>query len=215
LAGKHIIILGPPGSGKGTQAVRIAEQFSLRHLSTGDLLWEAVSGGKELGLKAKAFMDRGLLVPDELMLGLVDEQLGSEEGGWILDGFPRTLPQAEALSEMLDKGGVLVDHILSIDVDPLVVVKRVSGRRVCESCKAVYNIETLENGEETPCEKCGGRLIKRADDEEATILRRFEVYKDQTEPVLEYYKSRVDAIVAVDGSRKIDEITAEIIRAIQ
>ncbi|MBU8921065.1 MAG: adenylate kinase [Bacteroidales bacterium] len=215
MAGKHIIILGPPGSGKGTQAVRIADQLSLRHLSTGDLLREAVTGGKDLGLKAKTFMDRGLLVPDELMLGLVQEQLGGEEGGWILDGFPRTLPQAEALSAMLEGNGVIVDHILSIDVDPQVVVKRVSGRRVCEDCKAVYNIETLEKGEDTLCEKCGGKLIKRADDEEATILRRFEVYKDKTEPVLDYYKSRVDGIVAVDGSKKIDEITAEIIRALQ
>ncbi|HSG29596.1 MAG TPA: adenylate kinase [Candidatus Krumholzibacterium sp.] len=219
MAGKHIIILGPPGSGKGTQAVRIAEKLSVRHLSTGDLLREAVAGGTDLGSKAKAFMDRGLLVPDELMLGLIREQLtGNDEAngnGWILDGFPRTLPQAEALTGMLDEIGVEVDHILSIDVDPQVIVKRVGGRRVCEDCMAVYNIASLDGGEGASCEKCGGRLIKRADDEEATILRRFEVYKDQTEPVIEYYRSRVDEIVAVDGSGDIDGITAEIISALR
>lgn len=216
MSGKHILILGPPGSGKGTQAVRIAAEMNLRHLSTGDLLRESVAKGTELGKKAKAFMDRGLLVPDDLMLGLIKEELGgSEDGGWILDGFPRTLPQAESLAVMLEESGVRIDHVLQIDVDPQVVVKRVEGRRVCEACKAVFNISTMGGDLSGVCEKCGGKLIKRSDDEEATILRRFQVYKEQTEPLLDYYKESGGGLITVDGAGDIDDITAEIIRAIR
>ncbi len=216
MAGKHIIITGPPGSGKGTQAARIAQRLGLRHMSTGDLLREAVAGKTQLGLKAASYMDRGLLVPDALMLGLIREELATDDGrGWILDGFPRTLPQAEALTDLLESSKVTVDHVLEIDVDPRVIVHRVEGRRVCEGCKAVYNIATLPGGETTKCEKCGGRLIKRSDDEEETILRRFKVYKEQTEPVLDYYRERAGRFVTVDGAGDIDVITAEIIRELK
>ena len=191
--------------------------MGLRHLSTGDLLRESVAGGEELGMKAKTFMDRGLLVPDEVMLGLIREQFASLSGkGWILDGFPRTLPQAEALSEMLEAEGVKVDHVLLVDVGSSVVVERVSGRRVCGGCKAVYNIKTLTDGEESLCEKCGGKLVKRPDDEEATILRRFEIYKDQTKPVLGYYQEKYsDNYKLINGDGAVDDIAAEIIREIR
>ncbi|MBN2184635.1 MAG: adenylate kinase [Candidatus Krumholzibacteriota bacterium] len=212
----HIIILGPPGSGKGTQAQRIASGMGLKHLSTGDLLRDSVADGKELGTKARAFMERGLLVPDEIILGLIKGELASLNGeGWILDGFPRTQLQAEALSEILEEKGVDIDHILLIDVDPDVVVRRVLGRRVCQDCNAVYNTATLEEGKKEICGKCGGRLVKRADDEEDTIRRRFEVYKEQTSPVLGYYDKRYGGHITIEGAGDIDEITAEIIRKIK
>lgn len=216
MTGKHIIITGPPGSGKGTQAVRIAERLGLRHMSTGDLLREAVAGRTELGLKASGYMTSGLLVPDDLMLGLIREQLGSDDGrGWILDGFPRTLPQAEALSDLLESNGIGIDNVIEIDVDPGVIVKRVEGRRVCGECKAVYGIATLPGGEKAKCPKCGAPLVKRSDDEEETILRRFNVYREQTEPVLDYYRKRGGKFVTVNGNGDIDDITAEIIRALK
>ena len=216
MAGRHIIITGPPGSGKGTQAVRIAERLGLRHMSTGDLLREAVARKTELGLKAADYMTRGLLVPDDLMLGLIREELGADDGrGWILDGFPRTLPQAEALSELLESNEIGIDEIIRIDVDPGVIVKRVEGRRVCGGCKAVYNVATLPEGGKAGCPKCGAPLIKRSDDEEETILRRFGVYREQTEPVLDYYRKRGGKFVAVNGNGDIDDITAEIIRALK
>lgn len=215
MPGKHIIIIGPPGSGKGTQAARIAEKMDIRHLSTGDLLRDAVAAGSPLGLEAKGFMEKGLLVPDELILGLIKAELESSgDKGWILDGFPRTLPQASALSGMLGELGAGIDHVIEIEVDPAVVVGRVSGRRVCEECKAVYNVSGLEEGE-TACRKCGGKLVKRPDDEEETILRRFDVYRKQTEPVLEYYAINDFEIVKIDGSGDIDGITAEIIREVR
>ncbi len=161
-------------------------------------------------------MERGLLVPDDIMLGLIREELSvSKETGWILDGFPRTLPQAQALSKILADEGVEVDHVLLIDVDPLVVIERVLGRRVCESCKAVFNISMLEEGKKDICEKCGGKLVTRADDEEETIRRRFEVYKDQTSPVLDYYREQYGDYITVKGDGDIDGITAGILREIR
>jgi adenylate kinase len=185
-------------------------------MSTGDLLREAVAAKTELGLKAADYMTRGLLVPDDLMLGLIREELGADDGrGWILDGFPRTLPQAEALSDLLESNGIGIDNVVQIDVDPGVIVKRVEGRRVCGECRAVYGIATLPGGEKAGCPKCGAPLIKRSDDEEETILRRFNVYREQTEPVLDYYRKRGGKFVAVNGNGDIDDITAEIIRALK
>ena len=212
----HIIILGPPGSGKGTQAVRIASGLGLNHLSTGDLLRDAVAAEKELGMKARAFMERGLLVPDEIILGLIKGELASLNGeGWILDGFPRTQLQAEALAEILEEKGVAIDHVLLIDVDSDVVIERVLGRRVCQECNAVYNVTMLEDGKKEICGKCGGKLAKRADDEEDTIRRRFEVYKEQTSPVLGYYDKQYGGYITIKGAGDIDEITADIIRKIR
>ena len=212
MAARHLIIIGPPGSGKGTQAQRVAGQLDLTHLSTGDLLREAVAGGTELGKKAEEYMKAGLLVPDEIMLGLIREQLDVlAGGGWMLDGFPRTLPQAEALSELLQEKDLSIDMVLLIDVDYEAIVGRLTSRRVCGDCKAVYNLAMLPGGDDSPCEKCGGKLLTRPDDREETVRRRLKVYDEQTAPVLDFYRKSV-GVTEVDGSGDIDEITAEIIR---
>jgi adenylate kinase len=215
MAARHVIIIGPPGSGKGTQAQRVAGQLELTHLSTGDLLREAVAGGTELGQKAEEYMKAGLLVPDEIMLGLIREQLDVlEGGGWMLDGFPRTLPQAEALTELLDEKDLSVDMVLLIDVDSEEIVGRLTSRRVCGDCKAVYNLSMLPDGDESACEKCGGKLVTRPDDREETVRRRLKVYEEQTAPVLDFYRKSV-GVTEVSGSGDIDEITAEIIRVMK
>ena len=212
MAARHVIIIGPPGSGKGTQAMRVANELDLKHLSTGDLLREAVSEGTELGKKAEEYMKAGLLVPDEIMLGLIREQLDVlAGGGWMLDGFPRTLPQAEALTELLAGKGLAVDMVLLIDVDSDEIVGRLTSRRVCGDCKAVYNLSMLADGDESACEKCGGKLVTRPDDREETVKRRLKVYEEQTAPVLDFYR-KAPGITAVAGSGDINEITAEIFR---
>lgn len=215
MAVRHVIIIGPPGSGKGTQAMRVADELDLKHLSTGDLLREAVSAGTELGKKAEEYMKAGLLVPDEIMLGLIREQLDVlEGGGWILDGFPRTLPQAETLAELLESKGMEIDMVLLIDVENEEIIGRLTSRRVCGDCKAVYNLSMLAEGDESACEKCGGKLITRPDDREETVRRRLKVYEEQTAPVLDFYRKSA-GVTEVAGSGDIDEITAEIIRAMR
>jgi adenylate kinase len=215
MAARHVIIIGPPGSGKGTQAMRVAERLDLRHLSTGDLLRESVAESTDLGKKAEEYMKAGLLVPDDVMLGLIREQFEALEGkGWILDGFPRTLPQAEALTELLEKKGLAIDMVLLIDVENEEIVSRLTSRRVCADCKAVYNLSMLPDGEESACAKCGGKLITRPDDREETVRRRLKVYEEQTSPVLEFYRRSV-GVTEISGTGDIDGITAEIIRAMK
>ncbi len=215
MAARHVIIIGPPGSGKGTQAMRIADQLELRHLSTGDLLREGVAAGTELGKKAEEYMKAGLLVPDEIMLGLIREQFEAlEGGGWILDGYPRTLPQAEALAELLDEKGLAIDMVLLIDVESEEIVGRLTSRRVCGDCKAVYNLSMLPDGDDSVCEKCGGKLVTRPDDREETVKRRLKVYEEQTAPVLEFYR-KSPGVTEIAGAGDIEEITAEIVRAIK
>jgi adenylate kinase len=215
MAARHVIIIGPPGSGKGTQAMRVAERLDLRHLSTGDLLRESVAESTDLGKKAEEYMKAGLLVPDDVMLGLIREQFEALEGkGWILDGFPRTLPQAEALTELLEKKGLAIDMVLLIDVENEEIVSRLTSRRVCADCKAVYNLSMLPDGEESACAKCGGKLITRPDDREETVRRRLKVYEEQTSPVLEFYRRSV-GVTEISGTGDIDGITAEIVRAMR
>ncbi len=214
MAARHLVIIGPPGSGKGTQAVRVAGELGIKHLSTGDILREAVKEETELGLKAKSFMEQGALVPDELMLELIATELDKLDGkGWILDGYPRTLPQAEALEKMLDERGESIDKVLLIDVDPEVIVKRLTSRRVCPSCNAVYNLETLKPKVEGKCDRCGAELIIRPDDTEETVRNRLKVYEEQTAPVVEFYRNRGN-LVPVKGEGSIEEITAEILRVL-
>jgi len=215
VAARHLVIIGPPGSGKGTQAVRVAGELGIKHLSTGDILREAVKEETELGLKAKSFMEQGALVPDELMLELIATELDKLDGkGWILDGYPRTLPQAEALEKMLDERGESIDKVLLIDVDPEVIVKRLTSRRVCPSCNAVYNLDTLKPKVEGKCDKCGAELIIRPDDTEETVRNRLKVYEEQTAPVVEFYRNRGN-LVPVKGEGSIEEITAEILRVLE
>jgi adenylate kinase len=215
VAGLHIIILGAPGSGKGTQAARIADERGLRHLSTGDMLRDAVARKTDLGAKAEGYMKRGLLVPDDVILGLIGEAFNSADGrGWILDGFPRTIAQAKALTAMLASRGEKIDRVLNIDVAPELIVKRLSNRRVCPKCKAVYNLDTIKTKVPGKCDACGGRIVKRPDDEEATVRKRLEVYEKQTAPVIDYYRKR-DGLATVNGAGDIEEIFAEIRRVLK
>jgi adenylate kinase len=215
LSPRHVIIIGPPGSGKGTQAARVGERLGLRHLSTGDLLRDAVAEGTSLGKKAKEYMNEGRLVPDEIMLGLIREQLEALEGaGWILDGFPRTLPQAEALTGLLEEQGIEIDTVLLVDVPAEAIVQRLTSRRVCTECHAVYSLAMLPAGQPDRCPKCGGRLVQRPDDTEETVRRRLDVYEEQTAPVLDFYRRSV-GVTEIDGTGDIDGITAEILRVMQ
>lgn len=215
MAGMHVVILGPPGSGKGTQASRIAKAKGLAHLSTGDMLRDAVARKTELGVTAEGYMKKGLLVPDEIIFGLVREALDANAGrGWILDGFPRSLAQAETLARMLEERGEKIDRVLNIDVDPELIVRRLSNRRVCPACKAVYNLDTIQTKVPGRCDACGGTLVKRPDDEEATVRMRLEVYAKQTAPVIDFYAKR-GGLATVNGAGGIEEIFAEILRVLQ
>jgi adenylate kinase len=215
VARTHIVILGAPGSGKGTQASRIAREWDLAHLSTGDMLRDAVQRKTPLGLEAHEYMKGGVLVPDAIIFGLIGEALeGSKTAGWIMDGFPRTLAQAEELSAMLERRGEAIDHVLNIDVDPELIVRRLSNRRVCPKCKAVYNLDTIKPKVPGICDACGAAIVKRSDDEEATVRTRLEVYRRDTAPVIEYYRRRGD-LVTVSGAGDIEEIFAEIRRVLK
>ncbi len=215
MAGTHIVILGPPGSGKGTQASRIAREYSLAHLSTGDMLRDAVARKTELGLEAETFMKRGLLVSDEIVFGLLGEALeAAKKTGWILDGFPRNLLQAEMLAKILEERGEKIDYVLDVAVDFELIVRRLSKRRVCPACKAVYNLDTIKTKVEGKCDACGGPLVKRPDDEEDTVRRRLAVYEEQTAPVIDYYRKR-GGLVSVNGAGDIEAIFAEIRRVLK
>jgi adenylate kinase len=214
VAGKRFIIIGAPGSGKGTLAARVAREFGLRHLSTGDLLREAVARGTDIGRKAEDYMNRGALVPDEIMVELLREELETHGfENWILDGFPRTLHQVEMLEAMLAERETAMDRVFLIELDPEIIVKRLTNRRVCPSCNAIYNLESEEFRPKVDgtCDRCGADLIKRKDDEEETIRHRLDVYEKQTAPVIEYYRG-IGVLEAVDGSGGADQTSAELIR---
>jgi adenylate kinase len=212
---EHIVILGAPGSGKGTQASRIARERGLAHLSTGDMLRDALARKTALGLEAERSMKSGLLVPDKIIFGLIGEALdASEDKGWIMDGFPRTIAQAEELSRMLEGRGEKIDSVLVIDVDPEIIVRRLSSRRVCPKCKAVYNLDTIKTRVPGKCDACGAATVKRPDDEEATVRTRLEVYARETEPIIDFYRKR-GGLVVVNGAGDIEEIFAEIRRVLK
>jgi len=208
------VILGAPGSGKGTQAARIAERAGIRHISTGDLLREAVAAGTPIGERAAGIMAAGRLVPDEIVLELIREKLldageGAGRRGWILDGFPRTVAQAEALDRVLGPAGEKIDAVIYIEIVPDVIVKRLSNRRTCESCKAVYHLVSNPPAVDGKCDACGGRLVLREDDKPDTIRKRLEVYQKETLPILSLYEKR-RTVCRVDGSKPIDEVTSDI-----
>lgn len=202
-----LILLGPPGVGKGTQAWKLSEKYGIPQISTGDMLRGAIQNGTELGLKARSYMDSGKLVPDEVVIGIVEERLAMSDcaGGWILDGFPRTLQQAGALDVMLYKNNSGIEHVLSLEVREDDVVKRLSGRRSCEGCQKTYNIYFNLPKTEGVCDICGGRLIQRKDDEEATVRNRMMVYRESTEPLISYYKER-GTLKSVDANGDIDGV---------
>jgi len=203
----RIVLLGAPGAGKGTQAKKLIEKYSMPQISTGDLLRAAVAAGSELGLKAKAFMDKGELVPDSVVLGMVEERLKKDDckKGFILDGFPRNTAQAKALDDMLKTLGMPIDAALSVDVPLDDLMKRLTGRRTCKECGQMYNVYFSPSAKEGICDKCGASLYQRDDDKEETIKKRLDVYTAQTAPLMDYYQSQ-GLVKAVSGTGSIDEI---------
>jgi len=205
-----LVLLGAPGAGKGTQAAHLARHWGLKHLSSGDLLRRAVELGSPLGKEAKGYMEKGLLVPDQVVIGLIMEQLQGQDGV-LLDGFPRTLEQARALDKALGKGGV--DRAVLIKVDPEELVVRLSSRWTCRGCQAPYNVVSNAPQVEGRCDKCAGELYQRPDDTPAGIRKRLEVYSAQTMPVIEYYRGK-GRLLEVDGSRGADEVRQEMEKAL-
>ncbi len=201
---KNLVFLGPPGAGKGTQAKMLSQELGLIHISTGDILRSAVEKRTPLGVKAKEYMDRGELVPDDLIIALIEEVL-PQQGGFVLDGFPRTVAQAKALDRLLDRKGMKLSAVILFDVPDDAVVERLSGRRICPRCGAVYHIRYNPPREDEICDRCGAKLIQREDDREEVIRKRLSVYREQTAPLVEYYSER-DILVKLDASRPIEEI---------
>jgi adenylate kinase len=202
-----LIFLGPPGAGKGTQASMVSERLGVPQISTGDILRDAVRRKTDLGAKAKTYMDAGGLVPDEVMLSLVDERLAEPDcsKGFVLDGFPRTLPQARALDEVLAAAKVRLDGVVLIEVDDDEVVRRLSRRRVCPQCKGLYNLDADPPRVAGKCDKCGVDLVTRSDDKEETIRTRLKVYRDETLPLVEYYRAKgiLHRVVSEGGIQKV------------
>ncbi len=213
---RGIILLGAPGSGKGTQAKKLTESLSIPQISTGDMLREAVSNDTELGRQAKAFMDQGGLVPDEVVIGIVKERLQAKdcEKGFILDGFPRTILQAQALDRVVKELGKEIDTVLSLEVDENEIMERLSGRRTCAGCGTMYHVRFNPPKEEGRCDKCVGTLLQRDDDKEETIRTRLVNYKKSTEPLIEYYRGS-GKVHAVKASGNIDTIFANISKLLQ
>lgn len=210
-----IIMLGAPGAGKGTQAKKIAEKYSIPHISTGDIFRANIKNNTELGQKAKTYMDQGLLVPDELVVDLVVDRLKKDdcENGCVLDGFPRTIPQAEALDEALAKEGQSVDFAINVEVPDENIVKRMSGRRACVNCGATYHIAYAPTKVPNICDTCQGELILRDDDKPETVQKRLNVYHEQTQPLIDYYTDK-KVLVEVDGTVDIDDVFAAIVRVL-
>ncbi len=208
----NIIMLGAPGAGKGTQAKRIAAKYEIPHISTGDIFRANIKNGTELGTKAKAYMDKGQLVPDELVVSLVADRIVKDDckNGFVLDGFPRTIPQAESLDEELAKLEKKIDFAIDVDVPDEVIVERMAGRRACAKCGATYHLISLKPKKEGVCDECGGELVLRADDEPETVLERLKIYHSQTSPLIEYY-SKKDVLRSVDGTKGIELIFEQII----
>ncbi len=206
-----IVMLGAPGAGKGTQAKLIAEEYNIPHISTGDIFRANIKNNTELGKKAKEYMDKGLLVPDELTCDLVVDRLSQDDAknGYVLDGFPRTIPQAEALTEALKKRNEAIDFALDVDVPDENIVKRMSGRRACINCGATYHIIYAAPKKEGICDKCGNELVLRDDDKPETVQKRLTVYHDQTQPLIEYYKN-AGVLHELDGTKDINDIFASI-----
>ncbi len=209
----NLIFLGAPGSGKGTQAARLAEKISVLHLSTGDLLREAVKDSTELGKKAKGYMEAGELVPDDIIIGFIEEKRksGKLDKGFILDGFPRTIPQAEALEVMFNRVGLKIDYAVLLDVNGEEIIRRLSGRMYCSKCQEPYNYPANMPRQEGVCDKCGGRLVRRPDDEPEVIKNRLEVYREQTQPIEDYYRKQ-SLLVAIPGTGRPDEIFDRIVK---
>ena len=211
-----IIMLGAPGAGKGTQAKKLAEKYGIPHISTGDIFRANIKNGTELGKKAKVFMDQGLLVPDELVVDLVVDRFKEPdcEKGYVLDGFPRTIPQAKALDDALAKNGDAVEYAIDVDVPDENIIRRMSGRRACVNCGGTYHIVTIPPKKEGICDVCEGELILREDDKPETVEKRLKVYHEQTQPLIDYYKIK-GILKSVDGTKDLEEVFNEIVNIVE
>ena len=207
-----IIMLGAPGAGKGTQAARIAERCGIPHISTGDIFRANLKQGTPLGLKAKEYMDQGLLVPDDLTCDLVVDRIAQPDAaaGYVLDGFPRTIPQAEALANALNERGEKIDFAIDVEVPDENIISRMGGRRACAKCGATYHIMFNPTKQEGVCDSCGGDLVLRDDDKPETVKKRLDVYHDQTQPLIDYY-TKAGVLREVDGTQDIDKVFEDII----
>jgi adenylate kinase len=212
----RMILFGPPGSGKGTQAKLLAEKFHIPHISTGDLLREAVTKKSPLGMQAKGYLDAGMLVPDAVMIGLIREvvTVGTGKDGFIMDGFPRTIPQAEALDRLFDELHIRIDGVVSLRVDHDEVIRRLTDRKVCRSCGRIFNSSQLLKDEPSKCPSCGGELYQRSDDTTDTARRRLEIYVKETKPIKEYYRLS-GRFTQIDGMRDINDVYREIVAIFQ
>jgi adenylate kinase len=202
----RLILLGAPGVGKGTQGALLAERHGLRRVATGDILREAVRNETPLGRHARQYMEAGELVPDDLILEMIREVLADTDSGFILDGFPRTIQQAESLDGMLDDMGIELDAVVVLEAPDDTLVKRISGRRSCARCAAVYNVHCDPPRTPDLCDRCGGELVQRTDDREETVLHRLRVYRRQTEPLIQYYHRSDVTVETVDGHRSVDQV---------
>lgn len=202
-----IIMLGAPGAGKGTQAKKIAERYGIPHISTGDIFRANIKGGTELGMKAKSYMDQGQLVPDDVTIGMLLDRISEADcaGGYVLDGFPRTIPQAESLTKALESRGEKMDYAVNVDVPDAAIVERMSGRRACLSCGATYHVVYNAPAKENVCDACGEALVLRDDDKPETVQKRLSVYHDQTQPLIEYYQ-KAGILVTVDGTQDLNQV---------
>lgn len=207
-----VIMLGAPGAGKGTQAQMIAQKYNVPHVSTGDIFRANIKNGTELGMEAKKYMDQGLLVPDELTVRILLDRVAQEDckNGYILDGFPRTIPQAEVLDKALTELGDAVDFAVNVDVPDENIVKRMSGRRACLSCGATYHMEHIPPKQDGVCDKCGNELVLRDDDKPETVLNRLKVYHDQTQPLIQFYEKK-GVLRTVDGTKPMQEVFDSIV----
>lgn len=212
----NLVLLGPPGAGKGTQAEKLTAEFAIPHISTGDIFRAAIKDQTPLGKKAQKYLDGGELVPDEIVIGIVAERLRQPdtEGGFLLDGFPRTVPQADALTDFLTAEGRRLTAVINIAVPPEVLVKRLSGRRICRQCGAVYHVERKKEKQAGVCDQCGGPLYQREDDREEIVRNRLEVYFRQTEPLIRYYQE-AGLLLEVNGDQDIAGVYQEIITALR
>ena len=210
-----IIMLGAPGAGKGTQAKRIAQRYGIPHVSTGDIFRANIKNGTELGMKAKAYMDAGNLVPDEITIGMLLDRIHEAdcEKGYVLDGFPRTIPQAESLTAALKERGEKMDYAIDVDVPDENIINRMSGRRACLACGATYHIAYNPPKKEGVCDQCGEPLVLRKDDKPETVKNRLEVYHQQTQPLIDYYKKE-GILAQVDGTQSMDQVFEDIVKII-
>lgn len=211
----RIILMGPPGAGKGTQAEKLTRTLAVPHISTGDMFRKAIKEETELGKKAKSFMDQGQLVPDEVTIGIVKERLAEADcqKGFLLDGFPRTVPQADALGQILKELDMALDAVVNIAVFREILIERLTGRRVCKACGATYHVIFNPASKDGVCDKCGGELYQRNDDKIETVGNRLDVYEAQTAPLIEYYKNK-GLLKEIDGSQSMEAVLADVLQAL-